>query len=284
MEREQRELYQADQALAAARGEASQQAAQLAAARDELARLEARVARLRELRRELAAVLDAAFVPPVARVDGHDVVFYEAQTLALQINELEASKRQHDAALVQLDHARAALEEALGSVESAANSAQVDIFFRNSFSEINEYMSSQRAQELARVAGLHLRNAAAVLPSLPGYLGSLDVPAVDIFGTVIFDNVFSEIFNLRMLQQAAQQLALVLRNVIAVIQHVRAAQASIGDSLARAAARLVEAREHLASIRVRAAAVAVAAAGAADALADADAPALFGPFWSTFGK
>ncbi|KAJ3088531.1 hypothetical protein HK100_008011 [Physocladia obscura] len=174
-------------------------------------------------RRMMLALLDESF--KVGRESSREDTFsFVAQLeqrhslIVSQVNEKSKKKSNFATAATELTAALRNLSSCIGSIESALQSAQTDLYFRNEFSEFNEYQQSNNAQINAQRAGQHIQTAAQYLPNeFPASVGLLHFNGLSALGTLFFDNFWSDLQNISYLQQVDSQMRNTIRNVEAIL-------------------------------------------------------------------
>ncbi|KAJ3067572.1 hypothetical protein HDU98_009212 [Podochytrium sp. JEL0797] len=186
---------------------------QIAAMEAQAVELRGKANLLESNQKELMEVLDTAFrVAQEGGVSGpeftKDAQFgYQLSEIVTAMQQQRAEKLQFSLASTELHLALQSVQACLYHINSALQSAQTDLYFRNEFSEWNEYNQANAGSDAARSAGLHISRAKQHLPNhLPDSLGLVNFQGLDAFGTLWFDNIFSDLQNIQYLQSVAVKM------------------------------------------------------------------------------
>ncbi|KAJ3163888.1 hypothetical protein HK101_000580, partial [Irineochytrium annulatum] len=186
---------------------------QLDQARMEMGRVNGRAAELESHHRELINILNAAFANPGPEHHQDSSLVQQIQVQTASFAQCDSDLQRYASAQTLLQQAQAQLNAVMITLSSALQSAQVDLYYDNAYSEINEYQRAQDARNHFQVAGARIREAAALVPQLPSRLGISDIGQLSAFGTLYFDNVFSDLRNIQQLQNSMSQAQQTLGNV-----------------------------------------------------------------------
>ncbi|KAJ3199890.1 hypothetical protein HDU67_002451 [Dinochytrium kinnereticum] len=228
-EKEYAELNQINAAVTAKQNLLAQNTQTLQQATAERDRLSAQALELKNSRKSLVHTLNKAFENSAATNPNDSSTYAALQQAKASLTQVDNDLKAHKTALGLLGGAITHLRTALGHLDQATQSQQVDMFFDNIFSEMSVLQNSEDAQRQAALAGALIRQAAYILPVLPGRLGDTNIGNIDAFLTLFVDNIFTDLYNLERLRQSEIKCQQTLTNCASVVNWLTTAVASIAS-------------------------------------------------------
>ncbi|KAI9204299.1 uncharacterized protein BJ171DRAFT_122571 [Polychytrium aggregatum] len=227
---------------------------QLGVAEALAAELGAKCNRFGSLCSQLHSLLDQYYAPPTPSHPDNEAILSELNQTQVYLLEQQDRLERFRRALQMASEAVRYYRLALDCVQTALQSGTTDIFFRNGFSEINEYDNSQQAKAAADKANALLRTAIHAVPPESGVNASqfkfFDIGSLSVFGTLVFDNYFTQSANLDQLQQQQSALIPVINDAAHFEGYLRSSIEQMQSSLLQLVAQQSEIKARLLNYRL----------------------------------